>query len=57
MARSVTEPTSPLQIADFRSFWLARFLAVFSTLTMVVLIAMVLTFSHVWTMRTVEKPA
>jgi MFS family permease len=34
----VTEPTSPLQIADFRSFWLARFLAVFSTLSMVVLI-------------------
>jgi MFS family permease len=38
MARSVTEPTTPLQIADFRRFWLARFLAVFSTLTMVVLI-------------------
>ena len=38
MARSVTEPTSPLRIADFRSFWLARFLAVFSTLSMVVLI-------------------
>jgi len=34
----VTEPTSPLQIADFRSFWLARFLAVFSTMSMVVLI-------------------
>jgi MFS family permease len=38
MAGSVTEPTSPLRIADFRSFWLARFLAVFSTLSMVVLI-------------------
>jgi MFS family permease len=38
MARSVNEPTSPLQIADFRSFWLARFLAVFATLSMVVLI-------------------
>lgn len=38
MARRVTEATSPLQIADFRSFWLARFLAVFSTLSMVVLI-------------------
>ena len=38
MALGVTEPTSPLQIADFRSFWLARFLAVFSTLSMVVLI-------------------
>jgi MFS family permease len=34
----VTEPTSPLQIPDYRSFWLARFLAVFSTLSMVVLI-------------------
>ena len=38
MARGVTEPTSPLQIADYRSFWAARFLAVFSTLSMVVLI-------------------
>lgn len=38
MARGVTEPTSPLQIADYRSFWLARFLAVFATLSMVVLI-------------------
>lgn len=38
MAPGVTEPTSPLQIADFRSFWLARFLAVFSTMSMVVLI-------------------
>lgn len=34
----MTEPTSPLQIRDFRSFWLARFIAVFSTLSMVVLI-------------------
>jgi MFS family permease len=34
----VTEPTSPLRIADYRRFWLARFLAVFSTLSMVVLI-------------------
>jgi MFS family permease len=34
----VTEPTSPLQIADYRRFWMARFLAVFSTLSMVVLI-------------------
>jgi MFS family permease len=38
MALRVTEPTSPLQIAAFRSFWLARFLAVFATLSMVVLI-------------------
>ncbi|MEO6386970.1 MAG: MFS transporter [Croceibacterium sp.] len=34
----VTEPTSPLQIADYRRFWLARFLSVFATLSMVVLI-------------------
>jgi len=34
----VKEPTSPLQIADYRRFWMARFLAVFSTLSMVVLI-------------------
>jgi len=33
------EPTSPLQIADYRRFWLARFLSVFATLSMVVLIA------------------
>lgn len=38
MPRGVTEPTSPLQIPDYRRFWLARFLAVFSTLSMVVLI-------------------
>ncbi|WP_231958985.1 MFS transporter [Altererythrobacter sp. B11] len=31
-------PTSPLQIADYRRFWLARFLAVFATLSMVVLV-------------------
>lgn len=34
----VTEPTSPLQIAEYRRFWMARFLAVFSTLSMVVLL-------------------
>jgi MFS family permease len=32
------EPTSPLQIADYRRFWLARFLATFATLSVVVLI-------------------
>lgn len=32
------EPTSPLQIAEYRRFWMARFLAVFSTISMVVLI-------------------
>ena len=32
------EITSPLQIRDYRFFWSARFLAVFSTLSMVVLI-------------------
>jgi MFS family permease len=35
----VIEPTSPLQIAEYRRFLMARFLAVFSTLSMVVLIA------------------
>jgi MFS family permease len=33
-----SEPTSPLQIADYRRFWLSRFLATFATLSMVVLI-------------------
>lgn len=32
------EPTSPIAIPDFRRFWLARFLAVGATLSMVVLI-------------------
>jgi len=32
------EPTSPLQIAEYRRYWLARFLATFATLSMVVLI-------------------
>ena len=32
------DPTSPLQIADYRRFWLARFLATFATLSVVVLI-------------------
>ncbi len=32
------EPNSPLQIRDYRFFWLARFLSVFATLSMVVLI-------------------
>jgi MFS family permease len=34
----VSEVTSPLQIGEYRRFWLSRFLAVFSTLSMVVLI-------------------
>jgi MFS family permease len=34
----VSAPTSPLQIPDYRRFWAARFLTVFSTLSMVVLI-------------------
>ncbi len=34
----MTEPTSPLQIADYRRYWLARFMAVFATMSMVVLI-------------------
>ncbi|WP_133365259.1 MFS transporter [Qipengyuania sediminis] len=32
------QPASPLAIPDFRRFWLARFIAVFATLSMVVLI-------------------
>jgi MFS family permease len=34
----VPEPTSPLQIPDYRRFWLARFFAVFATMSMVVLL-------------------
>lgn len=34
----MSEITSPLQIGAYRRFWLARFLAVFATLSMVVLI-------------------
>lgn len=36
--RGVNEPTSPLQIRDYRFFWLARFLSIFATLSTVVLI-------------------
>lgn len=32
------EPSSPLEIADFRRYWCARFIAVFATMSMVVLI-------------------
>ena len=32
------EPTSPIRIPDFRRYWLARFIAVFATMSMVVLI-------------------
>ncbi len=34
----MTSPTSPLQIRDFRLFWLARFMAVLATMAMVVVI-------------------
>lgn len=34
----IAEPRSPLHIRDYRQFWAARFLAVFATLSMVVLI-------------------
>ncbi|MBS1240198.1 MAG: transporter [Proteobacteria bacterium] len=34
----MSEPTSPLQIPDYRRYWLARFFAVCATLSMVVLI-------------------
>jgi MFS family permease len=32
------QPTSPLQIGDYRRYWLARFVAVFATMSMVVLL-------------------
>lgn len=35
---SPAEPTTPLAIPDFRRYWTARFLAVFATMSMVVLI-------------------
>jgi MFS family permease len=35
---SVSEPTSPLQIADFRLYWIARFSAVIATMGVVVII-------------------
>jgi MFS family permease len=34
----VSDPTSPLQIGDYRRYWLARFVAVFATMSMVVLL-------------------
>jgi len=34
----VTEPTSPLQIADYRRFWLSRFAASFATTGMIVVL-------------------
>ena len=35
---SVTVPTSPLSIPDFRLYWISRFAAVLSTMGMVVII-------------------
>ncbi len=35
---SLTTPTSPLQIGDYRRYWLARFMGVFATMSMVVLL-------------------
>ena len=37
-AAAAPQPRSPLAIPDYRRFWMARFLAVFATLSMVVLI-------------------
>lgn len=34
----MTEPATPLQIGDYRRYWLARFFAVFATMSMVVLL-------------------
>ena len=36
--RRVTEPTSPLQISDFRLYWLSRFAASFATTGMIVVL-------------------
>ena len=38
MTATAPEPSSPLQIPDYRRFWFARFLATFATISMVVLI-------------------
>jgi hypothetical protein len=38
VSEPLSEPTSPLQIADYRRYWLASFLDTFATLSMVVLI-------------------
>ena len=38
MRRCVTEPSSPLQIADYRLFWLSRFTASFATTGMIVVL-------------------
>ena len=38
MGLGVTAPSSPLQIGDYRRYWLARFMAVFATMSMVVLL-------------------
>lgn len=38
MGLAMTEPASPLLIGDYRRFWLARFLAVFATMSLVVLL-------------------
>ena len=38
MTDASAQPASPLQVPEYRRFWLARFLAVFATLSMVVLL-------------------
>ena len=38
MRSAVTEPTSPLQIPDYRRFWLSRFAASFATTGMIVIL-------------------
>ena len=40
ISASGVEPTSPLRIADYRRYLLARFFATFATLAMVVLIGL-----------------
>ncbi len=38
MNANLSEPTSPLQIADYRRYWIARFMGVFATTSVVVLL-------------------
>jgi MFS family permease len=38
VTEALADPTSPLQIPEYRRYWLSRFLAVFATLSMVVLL-------------------
>ena len=47
-------PTSPLQIPDFRLYWLARFFAVLATMGMVVIMAATL-LAYTFLQRRAER--